>query len=108
LTRLVAMSQGGEQRGRSAVTASAAALSNSAGILAAVGEAVPANLDNPPGARQLRYPQGATGYNLAGPSPRYHPHFTPTNASRLNQVERWFALLAEKEMHPVHTRRACQ
>jgi transposase len=30
--------------------------------------------------------------------PRYHLHFTPTSASWLNQVERWFALLAEKQI----------
>jgi putative transposase len=28
--------------------------------------------------------------------PRYHLHFTPTYASWLNQVERWFALLTER------------
>jgi hypothetical protein len=30
--------------------------------------------------------------------PRYHLHFTPTSASWLNQVERWFALLADKRI----------
>jgi putative transposase len=30
--------------------------------------------------------------------PRYHLHFTPTSASWLNQVERWFALLTEKQI----------
>jgi transposase len=30
--------------------------------------------------------------------PRYHLHFTPTGASWLNQVERWFALLADKQI----------
>ena len=30
--------------------------------------------------------------------PRYHVHFTPTSASWLNQVERWFALLADKRI----------
>jgi transposase len=30
--------------------------------------------------------------------PRFHPHFTPTSASWINQVERWFALLAEKQI----------
>src|ERR1700740_2017729 len=30
--------------------------------------------------------------------PRYHLHFTPTSASWLNQVERWFALLADKQI----------
>ena len=28
--------------------------------------------------------------------PRFHVHFTPTSASWLNQVERWFAALTEK------------
>jgi transposase len=30
--------------------------------------------------------------------PRFHPHFTPTSASWLNLVERWFALLTEKQL----------
>jgi len=30
--------------------------------------------------------------------PRYQLHFTPTSASWLNQVERWFALLTEKQI----------
>jgi transposase len=30
--------------------------------------------------------------------PRFHPHFTPTSASWLNLVERWFALLTEKQI----------
>jgi len=34
---------------------------------------------------------------LAG-HPRYHLHFTPTSASWLNQVERWFALLSDKQI----------
>ena len=29
-------------------------------------------------------------------NPRFHVHFTPTSASWLNQVERWFATLTEK------------
>ena len=28
--------------------------------------------------------------------PRYHVHFTPTSASWINQVERWFGLLTER------------
>jgi transposase len=35
--------------------------------------------------------------------PRYHMHFTPTGASWLNQVERWFALLTQRQIrHGVH------
>ena len=30
--------------------------------------------------------------------PRYHVHFTPTSASWLNQVERWFAELTNKQI----------
>jgi transposase len=34
---------------------------------------------------------------LAG-RPRYHVHFTPTSASWINQVERWFGLLTERAL----------
>lgn len=30
--------------------------------------------------------------------PRFHMHFTPTSSSWLNQVERWFGLLTEKQL----------
>lgn len=30
--------------------------------------------------------------------PRFHAHFTPTSASWLNQVERWFATLTQKQI----------
>ena len=30
--------------------------------------------------------------------PRWHRHFTPTSSSWINQVERFFALLAEKQI----------
>ena len=30
--------------------------------------------------------------------PRFHRHFTPTYASWLNQVERWFALLSQRQI----------
>ncbi len=30
--------------------------------------------------------------------PRFHVHFTPTSASWLNQVERWFALLTQRQI----------
>jgi hypothetical protein len=35
--------------------------------------------------------------------PRYHPHFTPTHISWLNQVERWFALLSQLRSNEVGT-----
>jgi transposase len=31
-------------------------------------------------------------------NPRFHPHYTPTSASWLNQVERWFATLTERQI----------
>jgi transposase len=35
--------------------------------------------------------------------PRYHLHFTPTSASWLNLVERWFVELTRKQLqHGVH------
>lgn len=30
--------------------------------------------------------------------PRFHLHFTPTSSSWINQVERWFATLTEKQL----------
>jgi len=30
--------------------------------------------------------------------PRFHAHFTPTSASWINLVERWFAALTEKQI----------
>jgi transposase len=36
--------------------------------------------------------------------PHYHAHFTPTSASWINQVERWFAELTRKRLQRgVHT-----
>jgi transposase len=67
-------------------------------FLAAVEAAVPADLDI-----HLVLDNYATHKAppvrtwLAG-HPRYHLHFTPTSASWLNQVERWFALLADKQI----------
>lgn len=37
-------------------------------------------------------------HNWLAKHPRYHLHFTPTSASWLNQVERWFAALTEKQL----------
>ena len=30
--------------------------------------------------------------------PRFHLHFTPTSASWINQVERWFAAITERQI----------
>jgi transposase len=67
-------------------------------FLAQVEQAVPADLDI-----HLELDNYAT--HKAPPvkawlarHPRYHLHFTPTSASWLNQVERWFARLADKQI----------
>lgn len=36
--------------------------------------------------------------NWLAKRPRFHLHFTPTSASWINQVERWFAALTEKQI----------
>jgi hypothetical protein len=36
--------------------------------------------------------------NWLAKRPRYHLHFTPTSASWINQVERWFGLLTERAL----------
>jgi hypothetical protein len=35
---------------------------------------------------------------MAGARPHYHVHLTPTSASWINQVERWFAELTRKQL----------
>jgi transposase len=42
-----------------------------------------------------KHPQGRKWFNA---NPRYHVHFTPTSASWLNQVERWFAEITRKRI----------
>ena len=37
--------------------------------------------------------------NWLAKRPRFHLHFTPTSASWLNMVERWFVLLTETRLH---------
>ena len=48
----------------------------------------------------LRWIRGKTALirNWLAKRPRFHLHFTPTSASWLNLVERWFALLTEKQL----------
>ena len=45
---------------------------------------------------QLRHAQDPLDQSLVCSPSRFHVHFTPTSASWLNQVERWFAALTEK------------
>jgi len=47
---------------------------------------------------QLRYAQDPARATRVRPYPRFHVHFTPTSASWLNLVERWFATLTEKQI----------
>ena len=53
---------------------------------------------------QLRHPKTATIKAWLARRPHYHVHFTPTSASWINQVERWFAELTRKRLRRgVHT-----
>ncbi len=36
--------------------------------------------------------------NRLGRHPRFHVHYTPTYSSWINQVERWFAILTDKQI----------
>ena len=40
--------------------------------------------------------------------PRFHIHFTPTYSSWINQVERWFAMLTEKQIRRGTHRSTCE
>jgi len=50
------------------------------------------------GPRQLGHAQDQAHSRLAAKRPRYQVHFTPTSASWITQVERWFALLTDKQI----------
>ena len=53
---------------------------------------------------QLRDPQNPKIKAWLARRPHYHVHFTPTSASWINQVERWFAELTRKRLQRgVHT-----
>ncbi len=47
---------------------------------------------------QLRYPQDGLIRRWLARRPRFRVHFTPTSASWLNLVERWFAALTQKQI----------
>ena len=47
--------------------------------------------------RRLGHPQDGL-IRWFAKRPRFHIHFTPTSASWLNLVERWFGLLTEKQL----------
>jgi transposase len=67
-------------------------------FLAAVEQAVPAGLDIHLVLDNYATHKAPRVRSWLARHPRYHLHFTPTSASWLNQVERWFALLAEKQI----------
>ena len=67
-------------------------------FLTAVEQAVPADLDIHLVLDNYATHKAPPVKEWLARHPRYHLHFTPTSASWLNQVERWFALLAEKQI----------
>ena len=56
----------------------------------------PGGVGHPLGAGQLREHKHAKVKQWLAARPRFHLHFTPTYASWLNQVERWFGLLSQR------------
>ena len=67
-------------------------------FLATVEQAVPANFDIHLVLDNYATHKAPPVRTWLARHPRYHLHFTPTSASWLNQVERWFALLADKQI----------
>jgi transposase len=67
-------------------------------FLAAVEEAVPVDLDIHLVLDNYATHKAPPVRSWLARHPRYHLHFTPTSASWLNQVERWFALLADRQI----------
>ena len=67
-------------------------------FLDAIESAVPAGLDVHLIADNYATHKTALIRNWFAKRPRFHIHFTPTSASWLNLVERWFGLLTEKQL----------
>ena len=67
-------------------------------FLDAIESAVPAELDVHLIADNYATHKTALIRNWFAKWPRFHIHFTPTSASWLNLVERWFGLLTEKQL----------
>ena len=67
-------------------------------FLDAIESAVPAELDVHLIADNYATHKTALIRNWFAKRPRFHIHFTPTSASWLNLVERWFGLLTEKQL----------
>ena len=71
---------------------------SSATFLDAIESEVPAGLDVHLIADNYATHKTALIRNWFAKRPRFHIHFTPTSASWLNLVERWFGLLTEKQL----------
>jgi transposase len=67
-------------------------------FLKLIDEQVPPELDIHMVLDNYRTHKHATVRRWLARHPRYHLHFTPTSASWLNQVERWFAALTRKQI----------
>ena len=67
-------------------------------FLDAIDQAVPADLDVHLILDNYQTHKTPLIRNWLAKRPRYHLHFTPTSASWLNLVERWFAALTEKQI----------
>ena len=67
-------------------------------FLDAIESEVPAGLDVHLIADNYATHKTALIRNWFAKRPRFHIHFTPTSASWLNLVERWFGLLTEKQL----------
>jgi hypothetical protein len=52
----------------------------------------------PPNATQWSLRTMAVAVSRLAKHPRFHMHFTPTSASWLNQVERFFGLITNKRI----------
>jgi transposase len=67
-------------------------------FLKKIDTAVPADLDIHPVLDNYGTHKTALVRQWLQKRSRYHLHFTPTHASWLNQVERWFALLTQRQI----------
>ena len=67
-------------------------------FLHAIEQAVPAKLDVHLVMDNYGTHKTASVKRWLARNPRFHTHFTPTSASWLNQVERWFATLTERQI----------
>ena len=67
-------------------------------FVAVIDKAVPADLDVHLVLDNYGTYKTAMIHNWLARRPRYHLHFTPTSASWINQIERWFAEITQKQI----------